>query len=246
MSRRVLMPPSPYTPKVDACVIEPTGGPWKNNNRWGDQRVAFVMPAEGVPTQIVDGNVIVGPPRVQSVQLHRGTQQSGSNADFRARIEYGVGGMSGSFDCDWADGVQFSIVANWVRIIAVTYRPNPINPYDPATGVLNIGASLAEGTVWPGRSVTFTESILIDQAPASPGIFESPKFAKAVLLWGGNAAQTVDFIGAGSLNPFTGTIASFATYRDFGMAFPGGCERVIVGASAVSAQTVTVQWFLGL
>lgn len=235
-----------YDPAVDAVVIEPARGPWKNNNRWGDQRVAFRMPAVDTPTQIVDGTEIVGPPRVQSVQLHRGTQQSGTNADFRARIEYGVGGMSGTFDLDWGDGVQFSLVANWVRVIALTYRPNPINPYDPATGIINIGASIAEGTVTPNRQATYTESQLITGA-GSPGIFESPKFARAVIVWGGAAggAQTVDFIGAGSLNPFTGTIASFATYRDFGMAFPGGCERVIVGADAADT-TVTVQWLLGL
>jgi hypothetical protein len=233
-----------FDPPVDAVIIEPQSGPWKNNNAWGDKR-DIAMPAEGVRTQVFDGRKIVGPPRVQSVQLARGRPQSGSNSDFRAFIEYGVGALNGDFVCDWADGVQFTIVANWVRVTAITYRPNPINPYDPATGLINIGAGVAEGTVTKGREATFTESQLILGAGAA-GVFESPKLARAVLLWGGNPTQVVDFIGAGSLNPFTGTIASFVTYRDFGMIFPGGAERVVVAADPASDQTVTVQWFLGL
>jgi len=244
--RRVhpLMQAQAHDPPVDAVIIEPTKGPWKNNNRWGDRRL-IAMPAEGVRTQVFDGSVIVGPPRVQSIQLHRGTAQSGLNSDFRAFIEYGVGALNADFVCDWADGVQFTLVANWVRVTSITYRPNPINPYEATGGLINIGAAVAEGTVTKGREATFTESQLLLGA-GSAGVFESPKLARAVLVWGGVGTQTVDFIGAGSLNPFSGTIASFVTYRDFGMIFPGGCERVIVGADPAADQTVTVQWFLGL
>lgn len=237
------MHPDLYKPKPNAIVIEPTAGPWKNNISWGDKFEGPMPATAGTEQELVDGKEIVGPPRVQSIALIRRVQQTGSNSDFRARIFYTIGAAKAQFECDFADGVQFSLVANWVRVTLVSFTPNPINPYDASGGRVAVQAGIAEGTVVQGAPLYFTEAKLVEGGGAA-GVFESPPFAKRVCVWGGKSTQTVDFIGPGSLNPFSGTIADFVTYRESGMALPL-VERVVVAADAVD-QTVVVQWFLGL
>lgn len=231
-----------FKPRPNVVAIEPTKGPWKNNPQWGNS-FDGPFPAEaGAELPIFEAGEIVGPPRVQSLILYRNEAARGANSDVFARVFYGIGAKQDSFDLDYLNGVQFSLVCNWVRVVAVSFTPEPLNPYSPTGGALQLGAGVAEGTVTKGLPASFTEI----QRFTAPGVatFEMPPFAKSVIVWGAPAAAVVQFIGGGSFNPFTGTVADFDPFLDTGIACPGGMVRVIVTPAADC--TIAVQWFLGL
>lgn len=236
-----------YKPRPNAVTIEPQAGPWKNNPAWGD-RFRGPMPLEaGIQTQTFSGEQMPGPPRVQSVQLFRDDRPVSQNCDFRAHVFYGIGAVQNEFFVDWLHGCQFSLVCNWVRVVAVTYAPNPAIPYVGDDAQIEIAATVAEGAVSKGLPATFTESK--EGSNPTAVSFESPDFAKRVILWGNNAgaAGTVQFIGGGSFEPFVGTVASWTTTIQAlgGLPLPGGVRRVIWAPSGAN-EVLTVQWVLGL
>jgi hypothetical protein len=162
-------------------------------------------------------------------------------------VFYGLGATSNSFNVDWLHGTQFALACNWVRVTAVSYAPNPTGGYDGAGGLIRIAAGVAEGNVGKGLPASLTESKL-GSTPAAVS-FESPDFAKSVIVWPGGVATTdaIQLIGAGSLNPFTGTIASWSNtvIAQGGLPLAGSVRRLIWTPSGVN-QVLTVQWLLGL
>jgi hypothetical protein len=241
-----------YTPEPLGAVIEPTRGPWKNNIHWGNT-VKGVLPASsGVEIPIFDGSEIVGPPRAQTVHLFRDDNRLGANADYRAHIYYGVGSLSNEFFCDWSQGSQITLVANWVRVNAQTYTPLAFAPYNPTAGIVSIGAGIVEGTVAKGRAITFTEPTEIVANGALSSDFDAPDFARAVMVHVRSdtpikpaTAINVDVLTENIAGAFLDRIDASMTYPD-GFIFPGNAKSALAFNHSGVAQMVTLQWILGL
>jgi hypothetical protein len=242
-----------YTPPPNGVVIEPSRGPWKNNIHWGNT-VKQPMPASaGIEIPVFDGAEIVGPPRAQTIQLFRDDNRAGQNSDYRAHVYYGTGAAQNEFFCDWAQGQQFTIVANWVRVNAISYAPLGFVPYNPSGGAVAIGACIVEGTTAKGRPLTFTEQQqVVGNLDFTDG-FPTPDFAKAVILHIENPGAVAMQPGIPS-NVDLLTFASLSTYDriDAVLCLPDG---VTVPAPIRSAagfnhsgqqQAITLQWILCL
>lgn len=138
-------------------VLEPQKGSWVNNNIWGDQFRDGFPATSGKEVAVLAKNTgMYGPPHVHSVQLFRSDNTPAQNADVRARVTYGCGGVNNSFDCDWLHGAQFSLVCNSLSINAVSYTPTDQDPYDPTDGYFFLGALAAKGGLAQGAPLTYT------------------------------------------------------------------------------------------
>jgi hypothetical protein len=245
---------SPYEPAPNAVVIEPEKGPWKNNVNWGNTFKGPLPSAAGVEIPVFDGSKIVGPPRVQTIQLFRDDNRLGSNGDYRAHIYYGVGAAQNEFFCDWSQGAQISLVANWVRVNAQSYAPLGYIPYASTGGIVQIGAAITEGTVAKGRPATFTEPTELVDDNSTSSILDAPDFARGVRVAIRNPLNTNPPLPATptNLDLFLSSASGTLEQLDTGLTYPDG---VTLLGSAVEAQVlnhsgvlyeVTVQWILSV
>lgn len=233
-------------------VVEPIKGPWVNNNLWGDQRNAPFPVNEGVVVEVLPKNTrMYGPPAVHSVSLARGDETPTANAEVRARVTYGTGGVENSFDCDWVHGVQFALVCNSISIKAVTYAPFPSSPYNANEAAVFLGASVAKGstssTRWP---LTYTEPVTTFTGEGDAD-FPIVDFARAVTVHKQQnndpavpALFDVRFLDAAgtTLAAYNGQVcAGGAT-----IPIPGGTKTLQVHNTDSEGADMTVQWFLGL
>lgn len=241
-----------FSPAPDATVIEPTKGPWKNNVNWGNTRKEPMPLEAGAELAIFDGDHIVGPPRVQTVQLFRDDNRVGQNADYRAHIYWGVGAAQNEMFCDWSQGTQISLAANWVRVNAVTYTPLAFAPYNPAGGMVQIGANVVEGNVGKGRAATFTEPTVLVADNATTPNYEAPDFARGVLVHVRSDTPivpgvpiNVDLLTSSIAGAFLDRIDASLTYPD-GVTFPGNATLALAFNHSGDTQMITVQWILSL
>lgn len=133
-------------PRPIVEVVESVNGPWVNNNQWG---IALQDPwpnSEGQVKMVLDMPSLPGPPAVHTVILDRFASLRAANSDIRAVIEFGSGGNRNTFECDWANGVQVSMVANSVRVSYKTWKPNANIPYAVQSQNLGIAAMVGKGT----------------------------------------------------------------------------------------------------
>jgi len=66
------------------------------------------------------------------------------NCDVRAFIAIGAGGGTRQFVTDWNPGTQINLAgAGSVRVTAVTYAPDPNNPYSAGNATVELTTSLA-------------------------------------------------------------------------------------------------------
>ena len=233
-------------------VIDPTEGPWVSNNLWGDQR-SQAFPRE--PNQVVEvlpkNTRMYGPPAVHSVQLSRGDELIPQNAEVRARVTYGCGGIENSFDCDWMHGVQFCLVCNSVNVKAVTYQQSLAVPYYAVGAAVFLGAMVAKGTVARGAPVTYTEST--QNLPASPdpgALYNVPDFAREMVahVAGNSDPGVASGVFFSFINEGSGVVAQYEAQVCAGgraVTIPAGSTQVRIFCTG-AAKLLTLQWLLGL
>lgn len=166
-------------------MVEPQSGHWSNNPAWGRNIVTRMPAVAGVAFSVGESppSSFPGPPSMHTVQLFRGDTRTLTNAEVKARVSYGVGGTNNEFFVDWATGAQFSLVASFVRIDAVTYNPNPIGGavYNGNNAELVLGATFGRGSLGHGPPLTLTEP-LARIAPGNVLDLPVPDFARAVIV----------------------------------------------------------------
>lgn len=170
---------------VNVSCVEPLIGHWTNSAKFG-QRFQGPMPAtEGASVNLIANDNLPGPPAPWTINLFRSNRNvlnessPFENAEFRARITYGAGGASNTFDCDLISGVQFELVCNTIRIDLVSYAPNSLNPYTPGVGGMICGALIGKGSAASqGLPPTYTTQF----SDASPMIEIIPDFARRVVV----------------------------------------------------------------
>jgi len=236
--------------RVPVSPIEPVKGSWKNSTYWGNKFEGPMPAAEGQVISLYSGEKIPGPPRVQTIILGRDIAAPvGTNADFRAVIAYGVGAANNSFECDWGRGMQIPIVANWIQVNALTYRPASNLAYDAAGGRVSITAGHAEGALTPGTPVSLTVPA-VTIANLALSAFIAPEFAKgAVVNAIGASVATAIPVGLTVGMSSGATVLGRYAYEDIiaaGFPLLGGADRITVLNNTGGDLLVTVQWILGL
>lgn len=250
-----------YRPGPAVAVLEPQAGEWSTNNVWGDQfnskRAAdgsTNMPktAGQVLGILPKNNSMYGPPKTMTVNLYRSDGPQVGNADFYARITYGVGGGTNQFFCDWSSGMQFSLTANNVSVDAVSYAPNSQGAYAPdAVDGFFLGALVTEGGCGDAAPLTFTEPLTV--VPTLQHVdFAAPDFARRLLIHTVVALDpTVD---TGIFVQFRSGAVGLAGYDlrvmrenlSEGILIPGGARDVRITNTTGADFIVTAQWVLGL
>jgi len=249
-----------HTPDLAFQVLSPTAGPWVNNNLWGDQHFADLPQSAGIVVTVSPKNTKMhGPPHVHSVQLARSDETSGNNADMRARVTYGCGGIENSFDCDWFHGSQFTLVANSVDVKAVSFAPVGWHAYDPALGSLSLRASVAKGSInQSSQPLTYTEpqAFLTDTTAPATAFADFPvrDFAKSFTVHLTNDTPNSDpntptgvlleiLNGGNILAVYDAQVCAGGRV----VPLPGFTTAVrIVNTSATLPVIPTLVWFLGL
>jgi hypothetical protein len=247
--------PGPATP-----TLEPQQGDWSGSNFWGDQYTSrrdangvtnFPKTAGQVIGVLPKNNRMYGPPKTVTVNLYRSDDPQVGNADFRARVTYGVGGASNQFFCDWTAGTQFSITANNVSVDAVSYAPDGLQAYMPdTTDGFFLGAMVTEGAS-ASEGLTYTEPL---QSVTNGNVlnFDAPDFAKRIMV---HSALKLDYTAA------TGIFLQFISgatliaeydlrvmggYLDGGILIPGGCRHVRLTNASGGTVYLAPQWVLAL
>jgi hypothetical protein len=252
--------PHDYKPGPATPVLEPQQGDWSSSNFWGDQFTSkrdaaghtnFPKSAGQVLGVLPKNNKMYGPPKTVTVNLYRSDEPQIGNADFRARVTYGVGGASNQFLCDWLAGTQFSITANNVSVDAVSYAPDAQSAYAPdnVDGFF-LGAMVTEGAS-PSVGLTYTEPL---QSVTTGNVlnFDAPDFAKRIMVHSAlkldYTAPTgifLEFISGGVL------IAEYdlrvmGAYLDGGILIPGGCRHIRLANASGGTVYLAPQWVLGI
>lgn len=116
-----------------------------------------VLQAEGAPDE---------PPEVVTVVLARRdwdsrVSETGARSSIFARVAWGLGGVSGTFEVDWTSGTQFSIAADRITVDAVNPDATVTDDRNPVQAVQ---AALAYGTRPSGRAPRRT--VALGQIPA--------------------------------------------------------------------------------
>ena len=144
---------------------------------------------------LIDAQTKGGVPRLVTVNLATPVRPAAFDAgmvplpveaEAVATIELGVGGTLYQAEVDYGMGVQFSLVASRIRVLA-EYRQF-VGLAVPATpNQVSLGASIGQGTVAPTHSPTRTivrQYALPGIAPGAAGeMFAIPMFAKSMMLF---------------------------------------------------------------
>jgi hypothetical protein len=119
-------------------------GWWSDDNSIG-------QPYTGpYPSNITDQGISIlnvdqfGIPQVMTVALNRDFLATNANCDAFARVQYGIGSYSDSFEVDAANGMQFSIAASSLRVSLLPEVRAITLPYATGTSVLQAGAACAK------------------------------------------------------------------------------------------------------
>lgn len=247
-----------YNPTPNAVVIEPGKGPWQNSVHWGNSLSNPMPKSEGVVQSVFETDELPGPPRVMVVNLFRSDRQAGGNnfnADIRARITVGCGAKQNEFDCDWTQGTQFAVTANYVRVNILSYAPSGDLAYDATDATpFTVGAMIAEGNAAKTKGLTYTEpQIEISHTVAPTHRFDTtPDFAQGYILHvtkstglpiAAGDARVIFFAGNIQLAVYDATMLQ--NYLDQGIQIPGACTGAQVAAIASDIIT-TPQWVLAL
>jgi hypothetical protein len=225
--------------------------------------------APGQVVSIVETAGLPGAPAVHVVNLFRSDAvfPGSSNSQIRARITSGIGAKQNTFDCDWTQGAQFALVANYVRVNFFSYAPSADSDYvRGSTKTIVLGAGIARGNAAKSHALSFTYPTLTVTNVHGVHTFYDvlvPDFAQALVLHARNTAAVspVTPLVAGDLTvEFRATSSEIIAVwdgvrvQDFsgeGLRIPGGTVGVrIVNSAAASPPDkdfrVTPQFILGL
>jgi len=238
-------------------VLEPTKGPWVNQNTFGEQRFQPLPATAGRVVSVLPKNTgLYGPPAVHSIQLGRSDEVPAENADVYARVTVGCGGIENSFDCDWLHGVQMTLVCNSVSVQAVSYAPDGTTAYAASGASIALKVMVAKGSIAQSRCpATFTQALFnlleVTNAPANAVTYNVPDFARelTVHVLGNNNPAVATPITISFLNEGGSVLAQYNAQVCAGgrsIPIPGGANTVFIENSSADQHTVSAEWFLGL
>lgn len=232
------------------AFIAPTVGPWTQNPAYG-QRFQGRLPVEGDEIYLTSNDAVPGPPQPVAVNLFRSDRNAGlgvlDNADVRAVVTYGAGGVNNTFLCDWVSGAQFALVANSVRVSARTYRPIPQEAYSVPAGSVVLGCTFGVSGSAPTLPLTLTETVrLVSDEPQTLRI---PDFARGATFYYDDGSPTATwfarFQASSGLMTFPGTRWA-ESWKSGGFPIPGGANQLILFQDSGATRNVTVVWSLGI
>lgn len=260
MSRRQFRQERPPTAKTMAglverasIAVEPVSGWWTSNGKWGNRFQGQLPQAPDLIVPVLNLDEAPGPPRGIGIQLARsdrfidfdGTQ----NSDVYARITYGAGGFTNVFDVDYASGTKFQVVANSVRVDAITYTPNPSNVYVPLDNIVlgaTIGINAGTGCICPTLTIPTGRIDGGDEVNIAV-----PDFAKRVsFLFELDEADTQPSLkffdifsgSAGAVAVWGATIDEVITTQTNPLVLPGDANRIrIRNATAAPPEVMQVR-----
>ncbi len=233
-------------------ALEPYDGDWLNNNTWGNSYRGLMPGGAGIAQGVAELIRTPGPPRVYSCQLFRDDNRDHANADVRAKVTYGIGGVRNSFYLDWIAGCQFSLVASYIKVDFETYRPDENAAYSTGTTALQLGCTFGAGTIGHGPYLSYTTAISTI-ANSTNKNYPVPDFARAfrVQLTNNDDPSTPTLVRAraqsgATLNVDCNIFAGGSAAAVQGYPIPGGLKVLNVANASGSAQFPQVQWFLSL
>lgn len=273
---QVVLPPDPRAihvqkpaprpgslPRVE--TEEPASGPWDSPGTYGRRIEVNPGPVNaagiGAAFAVFENPKFRGPPRPRTVQLFRSDLNNviggtTPNADFYARLIYGLNGIVNQIVCDWINGAQFQVPCQMLRVEALAYQPNRTVIYEPGTGLTVLGAMAADGPCACPVPMTFTTQVV--NLPGNDGVsFEIPNMARRAfpLVFDTNTAAptvaadysinfSVDRAGYG-----TNTSSHYEVTDEIlamGVPVPGGAKTIEIrtapaGAPALSTVGVCFQ-----
>lgn len=168
---------------------------WTNNSALGQRWTGPLPPTDNFVQQIV-GIDNFGAPQMMTVQLDRLQLEVAplGNADVRAEITWGNGGVSNTIYCDWQQGTQVSLVATSLRVSVRSFRPDPANTYIVGTSRVALMAAIGAYPRPGAHSPVYTERVQVPDGSSADSVV--PPFAKRVtILASGTASQVL--YGAG-------------------------------------------------
>lgn len=158
VDRRMLLQASAVG-SVGAGLLQPNVA----SPRWGSSYRGAMPPTANKVVALFDLPGTLTEAELLTVNVLSSRNIGATNGDFRLQVIAGAGGVSNVFQCDLGEGLQFSIVAQTLRLELVSFAPSwgtfPTTPiaYDPANGDVQVTAEVVRGGFGRGPSLTFTE-----------------------------------------------------------------------------------------
>lgn len=169
--------PAPLMGVPQVAAITPRNGGWSGDNQLGYE--AKYGP-DRRQTQTILKLDEWGPPEVWTVSLFlRGDFLNFDGFGVRARINFGAGGSTQVYECDWINGSQVSLPMNAINVEAIF---QDVNVATEGRG-LSLGVQLSRGTRGGTETPRYTlaERLSVPAGTVSSAI-ELPDFASEVYV----------------------------------------------------------------
>lgn len=222
--------------------VEPLKGHWTGKSSWGQGYKGPFPTTEGTEIQLGRVPDMPGPPRARSIILGRRNRYTsipagGINSAIRAKIIYGVGGITNTLYCDWVNGTIITLTASSIQVVAESYRPEIDNPSYVITGQPDLDISAGLGIQSSG-SGNATYTVEVNQSAGDSDVVNIPQFANRVSIMttaAAGAGHNVDFY---CNNSFPLTSDRIRALNGAWIPIPGSCRILIPSAVAVSCNWV--------
>lgn len=233
MIRQTRNPPvAPYgrqgIPQVVATI--PREGLWSGYNQLG--YLAKYGPDQR-QTQTILKLDEWGPPEVWTVSLYvKGDFTLFDGFNIRARINFGAGGSTQVYECDWLNGTQISLPMNAINVEAIF---DDVDVQTEGKG-LSVGVQLARGarggTTPP--VLTLAEQVTI-VGGGSSAIIRLPNFAKNVYAIPAEGFDTTSiaafYSGVTALQLYSGNNPGFSVASITGTQMAQGMKLPVAGSA---------------
>lgn len=171
--------PAPGGPPL-VQTIPAMQGPWSGNPQWG-QNISFASDSNN--RQKILNMPESGCPQVWTIGLgmyydETGTAPAIMNFGVQAEITFGTGGATQTVDVDWQRGLQLTVIANSINIVA-KYVTNTANvPAD-----LRLIATIGNGPRGGPTNATLTQAFFaLPGQLAQTANFPIPAFARSFTI----------------------------------------------------------------
>lgn len=210
--------------------------------RWGARYTGPMPPAANQVLGLFDLPGDLTEAELLTVNVSSSRNIGATNGDFRLRIVYGTGAAANTLTCDLGEGVQFSIVAQTLRLELVSFAPSAggsagAQTYNPANGNAEIVAQVVRGGFGRGVPLTFTEpSFRLD--PNATRNYSVPAFARRVFI-ASNIWTTVDspIVVWALRSPANANMGGNMTLFETGQFFPipAGFQTLQIGTTGAGS-----------